>query len=971
MVVQQSDKSSAKSDTSNSTNSWKTSLNISGGKVLQLSVEEAASVATSKLNNLRNLKKLALVLDLDHTLLHAIQIDGATPSRTSATPKVIEGTVGIGSGDGPDDNVVHHLPIEEIDRLTVKHLVMKKRPGLDYFLDKASEFCQMTVYTAGTRRYAEAVARVIDPTRRYFADRIVSRCDVANIRADGNEKSLERIYPGDASMAVIIDDREDVWRGPQSAQLLLVRPFVHFDPRPSEAAAAMAAKNGMKLVGDNAAAPLPDALGTVARGVPVGGPSTMPVIASPIITLCAGPNGEPAGRIAKVAPLYSFEHSSMDDQLSRCLQMLNEIHAEYYSTSSSVSTGSGDGSSPESKDPTGSAGSGNSTNTSTSNGAARVTTGESVDEQSRKSKTSAPPSAVSSATMTTGTAPAKKNVATILQDLKKKVLAGCTITFSGLIPTNEENPRNHTLWRLAESLGAQVSMDVLPRTTHLISIHTQTQKVAAVLQRRASEVWVLHPDWLIYCRWSLSRAQESTFMLNQLAPGQSLPTPKMNYSPIKSTSLDLVPANTSKPTQSSHQHQQQRQQHQQDKQIEQQNEFRTTNPAPPLAGQQPRKRSREEREEGEVDESLHKPSSAATATTDPVLGACDGMLSTLKRLKAATPHVHAEKEDFMVRLPIVPSNMSVQNSSVQSTQIGTIKKKVDALVLENDGDTNTHGKSNTEKIDNPAASCGKYSPDKIPVAKAKDFDHTFRVESSTDLQSGESGDDSFYFSEQPSVETKERRDDERSGHVLNDNDDDEDENHALRNQNSRSRRPTLHRQRSNSSDSSGNSLLGEGDGEFQLYDEDGEGGESSGGSAADEGMLCCNDDQDSTCSATPLEGGETWGQRKIRRRREGRSISSTAPIPSDLSFTAAAAAASSSSSSSSSPSMRAVPLNRNISMSSNAASSASASEDDCDFEVMIAKRRAEASGSSISGIGIGTVHSPIVLDEDDDEDDDE
>jgi hypothetical protein len=52
-------------------------------------------------------------------------------------------------------------------------------------------------------------------------------------------------------------------------------------------------------------------------------------------------------------------------------------------------------------------------------------------------------------------------VATILTRLKKSVLAGCTVTFSGLIPTNEENPRDHTLWRLAESLGAQVSWPFL------------------------------------------------------------------------------------------------------------------------------------------------------------------------------------------------------------------------------------------------------------------------------------------------------------------------------------------------------------------------------------------------------------------------------------------------------------------------------------------------------------------------------
>jgi hypothetical protein len=29
-------------------------------------------------------------------------------------------------------------------------------------------------------------------------------------------------------MAVIMDDREDVWKGPQSSQLLLVKPFLFF-----------------------------------------------------------------------------------------------------------------------------------------------------------------------------------------------------------------------------------------------------------------------------------------------------------------------------------------------------------------------------------------------------------------------------------------------------------------------------------------------------------------------------------------------------------------------------------------------------------------------------------------------------------------------------------------------------------------------------------------------------------------------
>lgn len=68
-------------------------------------------------------------------------------------------------------------------------------------------------------------------------------------------------------------------------------------------------------------------------------------------------------------------------------------------------------------------------------------------------------------------------VSTIISEMKSSVLAGCTLTFSGVIPTNESFPEQHILWRLAESLGAQVSVDLLPRTTHLISVHLHTQKV--------------------------------------------------------------------------------------------------------------------------------------------------------------------------------------------------------------------------------------------------------------------------------------------------------------------------------------------------------------------------------------------------------------------------------------------------------------------------------------------------------------
>jgi hypothetical protein len=49
------------------------------------------------------------------------------------------------------------------------------RPGLQNFLDTMSEFYEMHVYTMGTRTYADAICKVIDPDGKIFGGRILSR----------------------------------------------------------------------------------------------------------------------------------------------------------------------------------------------------------------------------------------------------------------------------------------------------------------------------------------------------------------------------------------------------------------------------------------------------------------------------------------------------------------------------------------------------------------------------------------------------------------------------------------------------------------------------------------------------------------------------------------------------------------------------------------------------------------------------
>ena len=81
----------------------------------------------------------------------------------------------------------------------------------------------MHVYTMGTRAYAEEVCAAIDPNERIFGGRILSRdesgskcpiwclLDHRSCFSGLTQKSLQRLFPCDTSMVVIIDDRADVW----------------------------------------------------------------------------------------------------------------------------------------------------------------------------------------------------------------------------------------------------------------------------------------------------------------------------------------------------------------------------------------------------------------------------------------------------------------------------------------------------------------------------------------------------------------------------------------------------------------------------------------------------------------------------------------------------------------------------------------------------------------------------------------
>lgn len=75
----------------------------------------------------------------------------------------------------------------------------------------------------GTRAYALSIAKIVDPDKRLFGDRIISRDENGSMTA----KSLARLFPIDTKMVVIIDDRADVW--PKNRpNLIKVHPYDFF-----------------------------------------------------------------------------------------------------------------------------------------------------------------------------------------------------------------------------------------------------------------------------------------------------------------------------------------------------------------------------------------------------------------------------------------------------------------------------------------------------------------------------------------------------------------------------------------------------------------------------------------------------------------------------------------------------------------------------------------------------------------------
>lgn len=166
---------------------------------LTVSREEAERLEAENARRLLKDRKLSLILDLDQTIVHA--------SWDQRVGEYMQSDSDIRQFSLPGSDLLYYI---------------KLRPGLNQFLKEVEELYELHIYTMGTRDYAEAVAKEIDPSGSFFKERILSRDESGSV----TQKKLQRLFPCDTSMVVVLDDRSDVWSF--SPNLIRIKPYEFF-----------------------------------------------------------------------------------------------------------------------------------------------------------------------------------------------------------------------------------------------------------------------------------------------------------------------------------------------------------------------------------------------------------------------------------------------------------------------------------------------------------------------------------------------------------------------------------------------------------------------------------------------------------------------------------------------------------------------------------------------------------------------
>ncbi|KAL2080284.1 hypothetical protein ACEWY4_024077 [Coilia grayii] len=165
---------------------------------LMVSSEQAELLGREDQQRLHRNRKLVLMVDLDQTLIHTTE----QHCRRLSNKGIFHFQLGRG------EPMLH----------------TRLRPHCKDFLEKIAKLYELHVFTFGSRLYAHTIAGFLDPEKKLFSHRILSRDEC--IDPYSKTGNLRNLFPSGDSMVCIIDDREDVWKF--APNLVTVKKYVYF-----------------------------------------------------------------------------------------------------------------------------------------------------------------------------------------------------------------------------------------------------------------------------------------------------------------------------------------------------------------------------------------------------------------------------------------------------------------------------------------------------------------------------------------------------------------------------------------------------------------------------------------------------------------------------------------------------------------------------------------------------------------------
>ena len=488
---------------------------------LKISKDEATRVEDEAKRRLLATKKLSLVVDLDQTIIHATvdptvaewQKDGSNPNNEA----VKDVRSFLLKDDGPGNRGCWYY--------------VKLRPGLETFLENIAKIYELHIYTMGTRQYAKHIADIIDPDHRIFGDRILSRDESGSMTA----KNLQRLFPVDTKMVVIIDDRADVWKwspnlikvipydffvgiGDINSSFLPKRPDIQPLPKVEDKPAALpedgadplseqqpsingtsdvvdaSTKDATTLV-DNNASPLDTlvALGNIDNEASRSLQSTQQVE-----TIAAQVEERPLAQMQRkleneVAAIDSISVNHTDDSSQTNVEperpkqnLLQDHDQELFHLETSlraVHTAFFDAYTQNLADTQG---------------------GRLSQLRGTKKQKLAPETSALDLT---------PDIKTVMPNVKMKVFEDTVLVFSGMVPLGMDIGTTDLAIQAA-SFGARIDEDITKHTTHLVAARNRTQKVRTAIRKRKGRIKIVSPQWLYDSISSWSQRDETPYLLD-------------------------------------------------------------------------------------------------------------------------------------------------------------------------------------------------------------------------------------------------------------------------------------------------------------------------------------------------------------------------------------------------------------------------------------------------------------------------